>query len=330
MSMLLKKFNIFANEIQYLKKKRKVIEMKKISVFFLCIILAVSLVGCGASNDLAVQDMEFSSEADSAGGIFYNTSESLNQKTDFYSDAVAEETGETPKTNEKIIKTVEAYVQTKEYDKYISGLTANVAANGGYVEKSDANMGGYYNSNRHSTYVLRIPADKLDAFMLSAEENGKITSKTETQQNVTLEYVDIESRISAYRTEKETLTGLLEKAESLENVLAIQERLSEVNYQIENYTAQLRVLENRVSYSTVTLHISEVERVTESERTLWQRIKNEFLNNIDNLKDGLEDFAVAVIGGIPVIIPVAAIAVVAIIIIKKLIKKRRAKKNISQ
>ena len=69
--MLLKKFNIFANEIQYFKKKRKVIEMKKISVFFLCLILAVSLVGCGASNDMAVQDMEFSSEADSAGGIFY-------------------------------------------------------------------------------------------------------------------------------------------------------------------------------------------------------------------------------------------------------------------
>ena len=306
--------------------------MKKLFVILLCAVLAVSLAGCGAkANDMDVQEMEYSSAADSAGGIFYNTSESLNQKAEILTDSVPNENGEKPQTdNEKIIKTVEAYVQTKEYDKYISGITANVAANGGYVEKSDANMGGYYNSNRHCTYVLRIPADKLDAFMISAEENGKITSKTETQQNVTLEYVDLESRISAFKTEKETLTGLLEKAASLENVLAIQERLSEVNYQIENYTAQLRVLANRVSYSTVTLNIDEVERVSETEPTLWQRIKNEFLDNIDNLKEGLEDFAVAVIGGIPVIVPVVIIAVVAIIIIKKLIKKRKAKKNISQ
>ncbi|MBR3819681.1 MAG: DUF4349 domain-containing protein [Clostridia bacterium] len=307
--------------------------MKKLFAILLCIVMAVSLAACGAkmSNDMAVQDMEYFSAADSAGGIFYNTSESLNGKVELQSDSVPNENGEAPQTNnEKIIKTVEAYVQTKEYDKYISSLTANVSANGGYVEKSDANMGGYYDSNRHSTYVLRIPADKLDAFMVSAEENGKITSKTETQQNVTLEYVDVESRISAYKTEKETLTNLLEKAASLENVLAIQERLSEVNYQIENYTAQLRVLENRVSYSTVTLHINEVERVSEAEPTLWQRIKNEFLDNIDNLKEGFEDFAVAIIGGLPVIIPVIAIAIVAIIIIKKLIKKRKAKKNISQ
>ncbi len=306
--------------------------MKKLFAILLCAVLAVSLVGCGAkANDMAVQDMEYSSAADSAGGIFYNTSESLNGKVELQSDSVPNENGEAPQTdNEKIIKTVEAYVQTKEYDKYISGLTANVTANGGYVEKSDANTGGYYNSNRHCTYVLRIPADKLDEFMLAAEENGKITSKTETQQNVTLEYVDLESRISAYKTEKETLTGLLEKAASLENVLAIQERLSEVNYQIENYTAQLRVLANRVSYSTVTLNIDEVERVNEAEPTLWQRIKNEFLDNIDNLKEGFEDFAVAIIGGLPVIIPVIVIATVAIIIIKKLIKKRKSKKNIVQ
>lgn len=305
--------------------------MKKILMIILCVTLVFSLAACGASNDMAVEeDMEYFSAADSAGGIFYNSSESLNSKVELQSDSVPDESGETPKTNEKIIKTVEAYVQTKEYDKYIESLNASVTANGGYVENSDANMGGYGNSNRHSVYTLRIPADKLDAFMLSAEENGKITSKTETQKNVTLEYVDIESRISAYKTERETLTGLLEKAASLENVLSIQERLSEVNYQIENYTAQLRVLENRVSYSTVTLHISEVERVTETERTLWQRIKNEFLNNIDNLKDGLEDFAVAIIGGIPVIIPVVVIAIVAIIIIKKLIKKRRAKRNVTQ
>lgn len=290
--------------------------MKKLFALFLCIALALSLAACGASKDsVAMNDAEFySAQVESGSGdLKYTASNST-------ADSVQSET--VSETNEKIIKTVDLEIQTKEYDAYISALTASISANGGYVEKSEADMGGYYDSNRYSTYVARIPADKLDAFLAAAGENGKIVSKTENQQNVTLEYVDLESRISAYKTEKETLTKLLEKAESLENVLSIQERLSEVNYQIESYTSQLRVLENRVSYSTVTLRISEVERVTEAEPTLWQRIKNSFLDNVDNLVDGLGDIAVGVLGGLPIILPVAAAIIVAILIIRKLIKKR--------
>ena len=292
--------------------------MKKLFALILCIALAFSLAACGSSakDSAALNDSEFFNSAQiesGSGDLKYTASNSTADSA----------TPETPsQTSEKIIKTVDLSVQTKEYDAYVSALTASISANGGYVEKSESGMGGYRNSNRYSTYVVRIPSDKPDAFLTAAGKNGKIVSKTENQQNVTLEYVDLESRISAYKTEKETLTKLLEKAESLENVLSIQERLSEVNYQIESYTSQLRVLENRVSYSTVTLNISEVERVTETEPTLWQRIKNSFLDNVDNLVDGLEDIAVGILGGLPIILPVIAAAVIVILIVKKLIKRR--------
>ncbi len=87
------------------------------------------------------------------------------------------------------------------------------------------------------------------------------------------------------------------------------------------------MLENRVSYSTVTMHISEVERVTENEQTLWARIKNTFAENFDNLVDGLGDIVVGFVGGLPIILPVVAVVAVAIIIIRKLIKKRKANKQ---
>ncbi len=302
--------------------------MKKTFVLILCFVLAVSLVGCGASNDLKASDAEVADQ------LYFAQDSAVNGKLNYetYSSAAGsatpEEAGTSSKADEKIIKTVELNVQTKDYDTYISALTASVAENGGYVESSEADMGGYYDSNRYSTYVVRIPADKLDAFLTSAGENGKIVSKTENQKNVTLEYVDLESRISAYQTEKETLTSLLEKAESLENVLSIQERLSEVNYQIESYTSQLRVLANRVSYSTVTLRIREVERVTAAEPTLWERIKNTFLDNVDELGEGLSDIVVAVLGGLPIIIPVGAVIIAVVLILKKAIKKRRAKRDI--
>lgn len=300
--------------------------MKKIFAIALCLILVIGLAACGASktadaevytlqNSYAVMDDMFVTEeaADAAGGINYTASSSSASKTD---------------SDEKIIKTVELSVQTKEYTAYINGITQSVASLGGYVENSSTDLGSGANYNRNATYTVRIPADKLEEFLEAADENGTITNINEEQKNVTLEYVDLESRISAFKTERDSLTKLLEKAESLENILAIQERLSEVNYEIENYTAQLRVLANRVNYSTVTMHIREVERVTEEEPSLWSQIKNRFLDNLDDLIDGLKNAVVDIIGGLPILLPVAVGAVIVILIIRKLIKKRKAKRNI--
>ena len=296
--------------------------MKKFLALALCLLLILSFCACSSGAKDA--------ENDSAAGIpeiQYYAEEMKNESVSI--DTSLNDSAEAPaeKTDEKIIKTVDVSVQTKEYDAYISSLTASVTALGGYIENSSADFGNGYSSRRFATYTVRIPADKLDAFITSAGEKGTIISKTENQQNVTLEYVDLESRIEAYKTEKQTLTNLLEKAESLDNVLAIQERLSEVNYQIESYTSQLKILANRVSYSTVTLRINEVERVTEAEPTLWSRIKNEFSDNLEDLVEWFKDAVVGIIGGLPVLIPLFAVVITVILVIRKLIKKRRAKKN---
>ena len=294
--------------------------MKKTLALALCIILALSFASCAKSAG----DGEALENGSAAQDYFYSATDDI--VSEYTADSSASG-GKTSEVNEKIIKTVELTVETKEYDAYISALSADVTAAGGYIESSTADFGNGYSSNRYATYTVRIPAEKLADFLVSAGENGTITNKTEEQQNVTLEYVDLESRIEAYKTEKQTLTGLLEKAESLDNVLAIQERLSEVNYQIESYTSQLKVLENRVSYSTVTLRINEVERVTEAEPTVWSRIKNRFADNLDGLVDWFKDAVVEIIGGLPVLVPLAAVAAAAILILRKIIKKRKAKKN---
>ena len=296
--------------------------MKKFFALILCLVLVFSLAACSSSDKAATNET-------GSAQYFSFATDSADQEISLYSAPEEEKPAESTadKSNEKIIKTVELSVQTKEYEAYIAALTASVSAAGGYVENSKTDMGGYYNSNRYATYVVRIPADKLDSFVSSAEEKGKIVSKTEKQENVTLEYVDLESRIEAYKTEKETLTNLLEKAASLENVLAIQERLSEVNYQIESYTSQLNVLANRVSYSTVTLNINEVERVTEEKPTLWTQIKNRFFDNLDSLVDSLRSLVVGIVGGIPVILPVGILIFAAALIIKRIIKKRKSKKE---
>ena len=157
--------------------------MKKLIASAICLLLVISLAACGASNkDSAITDMgaeNYYSEHN--GGIV--------------SDESASEAQSNITDGEKIIKTVDLSVDTKEYDKYISSLTSQVSAAGGYIESSSSDMGGYGSGSRYSCYVVRVPADKLDSFLASSEEYGKIVRKTENQENVTFEYIDLESRI---------------------------------------------------------------------------------------------------------------------------------------
>ncbi len=297
--------------------------MKKLLAILACLLILCSFAACAAGSKAAPGNELYVNQAAAEDGISYGSI-----KGDGMSEEVSQVTSADGAIEEKIVKTVNLTVETKEYEQYISAIRSDVAASGGYVETSSLNDSYSGRNSRYASFVFRIPADKLDEFLQKAGEKGKITFQKEDQLNVTLEYVDIQSRIKAYTTERDTLLELLKKADDLKDVISVQERLSDVNYQIENYTSQLRVLENRVSYSTVSLDLYEVERVTEDETSLSGEIKNALAENWSNLKQGIRDFIVWFVGGLPIIIPVAVLIAVAIIVLCKVIKKRRAKKNI--
>ena len=301
------------------------------------VLVLTALLGfaaCGTSKESAnyatYDEIETQSYKDldpAAGDVSFDGDYKASFTTN---ESAAQADAETPapaQSQEKIVRTFNLDVRTEAFDTYIAALKQAVAANGGYLEEFSVENGGYSTrSDRWASVIARIPAEKAEAFLAAAGENGVITSSTENATNVTLQYVDLESRISAYKTEQTTLMELLKKSDSLENTLKIHERLNEVNYQLENYAAQLRVLENRVSYSTVTLEVREVNRALVEEDGLGTRIKNRFLENWDALVEGLKDLAVSLIGGLPVLLPLAAVIAVVIVVLVKVRKKRKAKK----
>lgn len=301
--------------------------MKKIFAVILCaLILAGVLASCGSSDKAANESFGYAAdygEAEEAVG------EGQNYQVSDMAPGAAEKgkmAGEV--TDEKLVKTVEISMETKEYKECIASLQAAASANGGYVETSDIESNGYNErSNRYARIVFRIPADKLDAFLAGTDEKGRTVSKTENVVNVTMEYVDTESRIKACEAERDSLLAILEKAQTVEDIISVRTRLTEVNYEIETYTAQLRVLQNRVGYSTVTVSIREVERVTEEETSLGSEIKNRFLESWDSLVEFLRSALVGFVGGLPIILPLAAIAAVIIILLKRRMKKRKNRKE---
>lgn len=253
-----------------------------------------------------------SSSQDSNGA---GTNES--QKND-----IAEEYG----GSQKLIKTVELTMETKEFDKCIQTINQTVSELGGYTENMEV-RGRADSNSRYASAVLRIPSDKIDTVQNAFEDIATITYSTESKKDVTLNYSDVESRLKALRTEQDTLLKLLENAQALSDTIAIQSQLTQVRYQIESYESRLRLLQNKISYSTININVREVYRESIVNPSFSESIRNKFADSIDNIISSSTDFAIWFIGSIPYFVIIGVIiAIIAAIV--TIIRKRRRKRNL--
>lgn len=319
--------------------------MKKKSLLVMSLIGVLVLTGCGsAGTDLAVKSEAFRGYdvmADAADGGYYeyskgtpeaeyyasSTTDSVNGNAGLgFGEATQAETELYSTENEKLIRTVSMSLQTKEFETLLSYLDGKVAELGGYIQNSQIygnSMDSY--GYRSASMTLRIPQNKLDAFVSGVGENATVVRKSENAENVTLQYADTEARLTALKIEQERFLALLEKADSVDSIIAIEEHLTELRYEIESHASTLKVLDNKVSYSTVSLDISEVNRITPVEQnpTLLTRMKDGFSDSWYRLKDNMGDFLVWIVTNIIALVIWAAVIVAAVLIVKKKIIKRR-------
>ena len=303
--------------------------MKKLCALLVCFVLLLSLCSCKASDSVS---QSLGTKEEISNEYSYLADQDIGTTTTEDSKNTSSNTSDL--SNRKLIKDVSMDVETKTFDKFIEGLEGKVSSVGGYIESSDVSGNSYYHKgNRRANIVARIPADKLDSFINGISKDCVVTSKSESVTDVTLAYVDIESHIKALETEEATLLRLLEEAESMDDILAIQSRLSEVRYELERYESSLRTYDSLISYSTVTIYVNEVERettVAEEEQSVWQEIAARFSDSIYSVTKGLRSFFVWFVGSLPHIILWAAIITGVIFGIKGIIlarKKRKAKKS---
>lgn len=229
-------------------------------------------------------------------------------------------------TSQKLIKTVSMDMETKEFDTLMENIRSKVEELGGYIENSEVSGSSYYSvyESRYAWMTLRIPADKLDGFVNIVSGLGNVTSKNESVQDITLQYVDVESHKKALETEQERLLQLLEQAESMEDIIAIESRLSEVRYELQSYGSTLRTFDNQVSYSTVNLNIREVERVTPvvEEQTFLEEIQYRLSDNLYDIRQGTRSFAIWFVSSLPYLLIWAAVIAVLVLLVRKFVWKK--------
>ena len=309
----------------------------------LCMVFA--LVGCSKSSSARSEsyyaksepayDMAYEMEAPAAmadeayGGAEYKAAGKVSTTTAANGES-ANLTGNA--AGRKIIKNGDLSIQTREFDEFLTNLNRSILAVGGYVEASSIN-GNSYNKNRmrSADVTARVPAEQLDAFCDQVSELGNVTYKNLYTRDVTLTYVDLESHVKALRTEQETLMELLKKAQEVEDIILIQNRLSDVLYEIESYESTLRTFDDQIAYSSVHLSIQEVQRETTVEKeTAGQEIARRFKENWEDVKDGFARFGIDFVSDLPIIIVWVVFLGIVVLVIVRIVKggpKRKARRE---
>ena len=239
--------------------------------------------------------------------------------------------------NTMLIRRVTMNVETTDYNNVTNTVSAKVIELGGYVESSNASGTGNNGNLRSITYVIRVPIDKLDALVNSVGTCCTVLSSSENTEDVTLQYSDIQARVRSLRVEQETLMNLLAQADSLEAIITLQNRLTEVRYQIESYESSARVLENQSAYSTLTLSVREVleetEQIETKKLTFGEEILEGLKDSLGDIKDDAKDFVIGFVSALPYLLILAVIGLIIFFIVKGIIKsakKKKAKKALAK
>jgi len=235
-----------------------------------------------------------------------------------------------PEKGRLLIRNVNIAAETKEFDAVRQAVEDKVKELGGYVESSGVNGTGTNNSLRRANFKIRVPADKLDALISTVGSSCTVTSSSESTSDVTLSYVDTKARLESLRVEQKQLTELLSQAKDLDSILVLQNRLTEVRYQIESAESTLRVLENQVTYATLTLSIREVMEIKPQEAphidTYGEKVAKTFKQSLHNIGEFFKGLFLVLVAVSPVLVPMILITVIGIIIIVTSVKKGRKKR----
>lgn len=313
---------------------------------------ALLLVSCSArskSADNATADIAYDSgysggSAKNGGFNTYSRSEMYAEGTeetyfdsDFFAEAEEsplmkqEDAGAEKPTvdGRKIIYTSWYEISTQEYDASLKKLNELCDALGAYFESAESYGDGTY-ANRSASYTIRIPSEKYQEFIRSTGTLGTVTASGENNRDVTEQYFDTQARLESAQLREERLLDILAKADSLDDVLLLERELSDVRYEIESYTGELKKFDSLVNYSTATLHLSEVKKVVEPDsekQTLGKRMSLSLNRGFDAFRETLAAFAVDVAYSLPVLLfiwlPLLIVAALVILLLRRRHKKRR-------
>lgn len=301
--------------------------MKRVqSIWMVVLLLAVTATGCGASRSfdeatapvlegMAVEDSRSAmpeAEAPEPGAISANAA---------LADIV----------DRMIIHTGELSLVVTDTDAAQAEAIALAENAGGYV--SSANSYTYAQGLRRINLTLRIPAEAFNDTMAALRDLAlEVTQDSVGSEDVTQEYVDLESRLKALEVKAKRLEELMDEAEDTEAVLAVYEELSQTQMQIEETKGRMQYLERRSAMATITVTLTPDELSQPIEIVGW-RPQGTVKRAIEALVETFQFLVEALIWIVLLVVPVLAFIAFVVFILIRILRaifgrgRRRSKKQ---
>jgi hypothetical protein len=140
-------------------------------------------------------------------------------------------------------------LEVEEVAPAVERATALTQAFDGYVENITTH------EDKNASLRLRVPAARLDEAIDSLAKLGEVTNRTLSEEDVTVQSVDLEARVASLRAARDKLRELLDRAASVADAVAAQAELARVQGDLDSLEAQLRVLQSSVALSQLSVHV---------------------------------------------------------------------------
>ncbi|MCM1564519.1 MAG: DUF4349 domain-containing protein, partial [Dehalobacter sp.] len=227
-----------------------------------------------ASPDAGVAAESGGGVADSANTVSPSFTESAAQKKSS-ENSVPGGSAAYDFSRQKIIYSLDVFLKADDVAAAAKAIEEKTKALGGYIAESTRSN---YDSSVTAFLSLRIPAKQFQTFQDSIPQFGTIVNQHQYTEDVSTAYFDAETRLRSWEVQEQRYLEILEKANSVEDILKIESSLVTVRQEIESLKGQLKYYDNRVEYSQVTINIEQA-RNDLTVNNPWQPIslKNTFI-----------------------------------------------------
>ena len=316
--------------------------MKRLSAILLCIVLLLGLCACGgkaANSSAPAAPMPSSAPAAASSAPAYDSGyyESADSAPMESAEAEKGESGlltvitRNDALSDKMIYSASARVETTDFEGSVQKTYDLVERFGGFFEDSYIRGADYrseyygYQTYREAQFTIRVPKDNYTGLTESLESLGSVTSLQSTAVNISPQYTDAQARLSVYEAEEQRLIAMMDKADTVEDLITIESRLADVRYEIEAITSTLRNWQNEIDYSTVTLTIKEGEEIRERveyQRTFGEELRDGFLSTLKATGRFFKNLFRWIVVNLPVLVVLAVVVFLLVLLIRAL--RRRA------
>jgi len=251
----------------------------------------------------------------------------------------AETTEPQEEYQEKIIYSADVTVESTEFERSVEQITALVEQYHAWIEASSIRGQNYSDSARGNksyrtaTYTLRVPCEAFQEVMDTLSSVGNVPYSHIYTENVTAEYHDQQARLAAWQAQETRLLEMMKVAETVEDIILLEDRLTELRYEIDSMQSRLLNWDRRVSYSTISLELREVQVYTPDTPvtiTFGQRLARAFRYGLESVGEFFEELLLWLVESLPALVLLAALVFVLVLVIKALRKRAKKKKQEKQ